>query len=478
MTDDKSDQAKFNDDSAKSAADRAREALHYVEREEPQREAPKQEAPKQDGSQSSGAGYDPKDCTRVPGAIGRVVDWIERDAMYPSRRLGLVTALGAGATVMAQRVQGPTGAGTHLYLMALAGTGTGKSFVLKALKNLLSAIGAIQLVVGEFKSSVSLVETLLRLPTFLAVIDEFGDYLARLVNPNSGSYENDIMRVMKEIVTLSWDYYPTPSSKNNPSVLIYAPSPSLVGTSTVESFYGATRESQLPGGFLNRMVVIEEKQKTQQNPSHKINLEPPKELRAQFSPLFKPRSKLDELLKAPAEDIKMNVGVKFKPEIVVGWGLGAQAIFNELDQKTRNANKSDPLRDQLFMRVPENAIRLATIVAVGRGSRTVDAADIEWAHALALESAESMHAGFVKYSTDPLVFAGLVQRGKDMLRAAPDRCMTVRDFKRKIERHLKSKRDLDDLIKYLEEAEYIVQHTKAATRKGGRPSTVIELLAE
>jgi len=398
--------------------------------------------------------------------------------MYPSRRLGLVAALAAGATVMAQRVQGPTGAGTHLYLMALAGTGTGKSFVLKALRNLLSAIGAIQLVVGEFKSSVSLVKALLRLPTFLAVIDEFGDYLSRLVNPNSGSYENDIMRVMKEIVTLSWDYYATPSAKNDPSVLIYAPSPSLVGTSTVESFYGATRESQLAGGFLNRMVVIEEKEKTQQNPSHKISLEPPKELRTQFAPLFKPRNKLDDLLKAPAADIKVNVGLKFKPEIVVGWGHGAQAIFNELDQKTRNANKSDPLRDQLFMRVPENAIRLATIVAVGRGSPTVDVPDIEWAHALALESAESMHAGFVKYSTDPLVFAALVQRAKDLLGAAPRRCMTLRDFKRKMERHLKSKRDLDDLIKYLKDAEYIACHRKGPSKKGGRPSVVIELLSE
>src|SRR5262249_45669048 len=155
-----------------------------------------------------------------------------------------------------------------------------------------------------------------------------------------------------------------PSAKKDPSVLIYAPSPSLVGTSTVESFYGATRDSQLAGGFLNRMVVIEENGKTQQNPSHKINLEPPKELQAEFAALFKPRSKLDDLLKASAEDIKVNVGLRFKPEIVVGWGPGAQARFNELDQKTRNANKTDPLRDQLFMRVPENAIRLATIVAV------------------------------------------------------------------------------------------------------------------
>jgi hypothetical protein len=461
-------------DDAKSAADRAREALHEAERpEEPQQEAG---APRQD--RSTTAGYDPNDLTRVPGAIGGVVDWIERDAMYPSRRLGLVAALGAGATVMAQRVQGPTGAGTHLYLMGLASTGTGKSFALKALKNLLSTIDAIQLVVGEFKSSVSLVETLLRFPAFLAVIDEFGDYLARLVNPNSGSYENDIMRVMKEVVTLSWDYYPTPNAKGHPSVLIYAPSPSLVGFSTVESFYGATRESQMAGGFLNRMVVIEEREKTQQNPAHKVNLEPPKELRAAFAALFNPRFELEKLLQASMDELKVNVGVKFKPEIVVGWGRGAQAIFNEMDQTTRNANKTDPLRDQLFMRVPENAIRLATIVAPLRGSRTVDVADMEWAHALALESAESMHAGFVKYSIDPLAFAGLVQRGKDMLRAAPDKCMTMRDFKRKIERHLRSKRDLDELLKYFEEAEYIACRLKDPTKKGGRPSIVIELLPE
>jgi hypothetical protein len=108
----------------------------------------------------------------------------------------------------------------------------------------------------------------------------------------------------------------------------------------------------------------------------------------------------------------------------------------------------------------------------------VDVPDIEWAHALALEGAESMHAGFVKYSTDPQEFAGLIQRVLDLLRVAPGKCMTERDLKRKLGRHLKRKKDLEEALQYLAEAEYLVCRQKPPTKQGGRTSYIVELLPE
>jgi hypothetical protein len=49
------------------------------------------------------------------------------------------------------------------------------------------------------------------------------------------------------------------------------------------------------------------------------------------------------------------------------------------------------------MRVCENAVRLATILAVGRGSRTVDREDIQWAIRVAERSFDAMVGGVDKY---------------------------------------------------------------------------------
>ena len=51
-------------------------------------------------------------------------------------------------------------------------------------------------------------------------------------------------------------------------------------------------------------------------------------------------------------------------------------------------------------------IRLATIIAFGRYSRTVDQLDMQLARELARESAETLHEGVLKYTEDPQSFAG------------------------------------------------------------------------
>jgi hypothetical protein len=60
--------------------------------------------------------FDEKDLTRVPGIVGRMVDWIEAASLYPNRPLALGTSLVTVGTLMGQRVAGPTQGSTHLYV--------------------------------------------------------------------------------------------------------------------------------------------------------------------------------------------------------------------------------------------------------------------------------------------------------------------------------------------------------------------------
>jgi hypothetical protein len=64
----------------------------------------------------------------------------------------------------------------------------------------------------------------------------------------------------------------------------------------------------------------------------------------------------------------------------------------------------DSTRFELGMRSAEIAVRLAAVVAVGRGSATVDLEDIDWGIRLARVSFEAMCGGWAKYKREYLEF--------------------------------------------------------------------------
>jgi hypothetical protein len=466
-------------DDAKTAAERAREALHGAERpEQGSQQHARQEPPKQDSDSS--AGYDPKDLTRVPGAVGRFVDWVESDAMFPSRRLALGAAVEVVGTLGGHRVRGPTGAGTHLYTVELAPTGEGKSAPLAAVLQALDAVGAGILSAGEMRSSVGLIDTLKKQPVFLACIDEFGDFLQQLTSAKSGSnYGVDTLGALKKVFTLSYQPYISPASKEQKSVRIFAPAPSILGFSTREAFYVAIREKQTAGGLLSRFLIIDEQQPTQFNPNYKRALELPPALRHALKGLYKPRDVMMDLLDKKLEEITTIVGTWFKPEIEMQWGPGAEAVFFELVREMRK--EADPLRRNLFIRVPEIAIRLATIAAYGRGSRTVDAPDVRWAQALAREGAETLHRGILEHSIDPQDFPvqcrTVIKLVRDSLTRSEDGnpFLSVRLLNRAFLPFTRRGGDLEQVLKYLIEAEQIKRYHRST---GGRPAFVVELLPD
>jgi hypothetical protein len=68
------------------------------------------------------------------------------------------------------------------------------------------------------------------------------------------------------------------------------------------------------------------------------------------------------------------------------------------------ANKTNQQRYELSMRGPENAVRLATILACGQGSSAVSRRDIEWGVKLADLSFEAAIGGVEKFMQEYLEF--------------------------------------------------------------------------
>ncbi len=91
--------------------------------------------------------------------------------------------------------------------------------------------------------------------------------------------------------------------------------------------------------------------------------------------------------------------------VQVGWGRGdAKELYYDHSRKMDREETSDRRRYELSMRVCENAVRLATVIAVGRGSTTVEVEDMRWGLALAQQAYEAIVGGVRQYMTEYLHF--------------------------------------------------------------------------
>jgi hypothetical protein len=225
--------------------------------------------------------------------------------------------------------------------------------------------------------------------------------------------------------------------------------------------------NRLPGGLLNRHLIIRGRDRpplqTRADGSWMLPEALKEELKGFYRPRLKPKpaETAEEIL---AEDLD---DWSFEPEVRMGWGAGAAQIWTGLVHGLQK--ERDSLRANLFARVPEMTVRIATIVAFGRYSTTVDELDMKLARALVLESAESLHEDVLKYTVDPQGFASLCQKIMDLATESDDKFISCRDLKRRCRTLLGKVGDIDGAIKHLIDEERLRKVVRQ-NPKGGQPS--------
>ena len=93
--------------------------------------------------------FNPDDLTQVPGVVGMLIDWTVKGALYPNRTLALGAALVTVGTLMGRRVMTPTRGVTHLYVVGVAESATGKQHPADCLKEALTVAGMSRVLCGE-----------------------------------------------------------------------------------------------------------------------------------------------------------------------------------------------------------------------------------------------------------------------------------------------------------------------------------------
>ncbi|KAB7788019.1 DUF3987 domain-containing protein [Methylorubrum populi] len=413
------------------------------------------------------AGELPRELEKPPGLIGALADFICDTSRRPQRALAIGAALTIVGTLAGRHIAGPTGSGTHLYVVGLAPTGAGKDH---ALQQVLAAMAAAECThfigPGQFISMPAVINFLSRAPLSVCAMDEFGSFLKRINSRKASSFEGAISGVLRTAWGSSFKPMPTPEWAGKSAQVILAPALSIYGVSTAEEFYGAMEGGDTSNGVLNRLLVVETRKR-------------PKDRSPRLDDPSFPAALVAALKAVPNRAGPMVFGQLQTPDHAppvyrVPWGPGAQAEFSELVEEINDLCDGDVMAQAFYARVAETTVRIATILAIGcDASRPVVTLDaLRWARGFAMWCARNLQRGGTEHIADSenQSTANAVRRA---IREAGGR-MKHRDLLRRLNHRVKN-RDLHEVIRSLAEAEHVLVE-KVTPEKGGPPTLWYSLL--
>jgi hypothetical protein len=331
-------------------------------------------------------------------------------ASLPDRWMALAGALSVCGKCLDRKVLGPRENSVVLFILILAESGAGKNHILNCIKIILEAVGLRDDFIGTGIASLQSVEQVLEgmggegaKPSVLVEIDEYGSFLNRISTKSQSGNVAEIPSILCSM----WGHSPQAVWKgsikmNKEMVEVYGPAFSLFGASTEPVFYKALKSKQISGGFISRHLIMNAGRGAERmiDPNYSwVNC--PKWLRKALREVAGPP--------APANNTPLigrggRVIWDFRR---IGWGPGAKDRWFDYDHSIRRKPSGEE-RD-VWIRVPEMALRIATIVAVFRGSWEVDLIDLEWAIGVAEYSAKKIIEGLAAHSSEDLEQVELIR---------------------------------------------------------------------
>ncbi|MCK1273806.1 bifunctional DNA primase/polymerase [Bradyrhizobium sp. 61] len=397
-----------------------------------------------------------------PGLVGDIMDWIAASTSSPSRPLALGPALGFVGTLAGRHHAGPTNLRTNLYIVALAPAGYGKDHPRKALSRLAVESGLDRYLGPEgFLSDSALRKTIEHNPSQLSLMDEFGAFIAKIMDRRAGTHQSSIRQMLMQMFTSADSLYKGTASAAESAVPIYNPNFSIYGTSTPHDFWPSMSGKGISDGFLPRWLVLTITGDPADGVEPKATLEPPTKL-------------IEDCRAIITHNGAGNLGDSSSRPIlrprVADWGVGAKERWMELRLAFRRRGEAcSPDLAALWTRTMEVALRVAHIVAIGvdpiRPVLTRDLVDwaaklmelstrhciVEVSDRLALNDKQAEYLKVRRW---------IKEAGSDGVTSSTLKKMVNGEF---------DLRRLNDITQQLLESKQIEQRF-ASTKTGGRPS--------
>jgi hypothetical protein len=292
--------------------------------------------------------------------------WMDATTDKPQRQI-TVNAVLALASVLAGRLYRSTnGNMSSAYFVTLAGTGVGKNYVKSAAKRFLDETGQIKLLSGSGNTSSGAVFTaLFTAPTHIQITDEFGKHLQMARKQKNGAMSDALAVLTEAFSDVNSVILPrnqslmaatTEQLAKHETRKVECPAITLFGIATPDQVYDNLTTSEIDDGFLNRLVVVEATEPVGAKRQRKFEAVP-QILIDWVKSIRQPRT--DSLLGLDtAYNLRPNhIAVQFDP---AAWQL-FEAFTDEIEQ---NELKGEYVEPKLTKRWNENALRIATALAV------------------------------------------------------------------------------------------------------------------
>ncbi len=380
-----------------------------------------------------------------PGLVGGIAEYVTATARKPQPTLALATALTVVGTAAGRRYAGPTGAGTHLYIVMLAKSGAGKDHPLDMAARLLEAADMGHHVgPSEFMSNQAVFKAVSRQPLLLSPMDELGSWLKKIGSRKAAGNENAITGVLRTLWGKSFARAPVPGWATQDMPPIYAPAFSILGAATPEEFFQSLEAGAADNGFLNRWILFSTGTRPAVQRPSADKFEIPDNIKAGLSEIYNVGGAMTRAT--------LHNGRADKAIVTAEWEGGEGGPLEA--EYLRWAAQMDDAGDgeSFYARVAEQALRLATIRAIGSDAHApvIDRACFDWGRDVALWATEAMLAQAGDHMSENQTQA---DRSRVLRAIRNAGTITQRDLTRKLTTF--KVREIEEIVKGLGEAELV-----------------------
>ena len=191
----------------------------------------------------------------VSGVLKTIQSWILENSWVPQPSFAFSASLALMGTLASRKFifQGST---TNLYLLNIAGSGSGKDFPQQSLKEILSLIHSDRLLgSGDYTSDASLMDSLASNPVRLDLMDEAGGILKSITSSKT-EYGGKMADILAELYTTSTSKYLGRALSEGIKGSCYRPHVNILASTTPTGFSEGVTIRAIEKGLLGRFLIF------------------------------------------------------------------------------------------------------------------------------------------------------------------------------------------------------------------------------
>ena len=401
------------------------------------------------------------------GLIHDIAHFINRRSVRPQPMLAVMAATAFIGALSGRKYQTETGLRTNVYIVGLAESGAGKEAARRGIDNLCLEVGASDFLGGgRLPSGAGVVTSLVKHPSRLFMLDEFGLMLQAMTGKRADPHKRDIITTLMVLYSAAGSVYrgaEYADQKDKPRFDIVNPNACVYATSTHNTFYGALNSGQGVDGTLSRLIVASSglHRPDRQRP----DLSPcPKRLADDLKSLIAYNPGGGNLSGSTGSDVD-----RFAQ--IVTMDSAVYDAWETLDDDMTD-HMTDAASRSVYSRVAENAAKLALIhaISVNHLAPKIGPESFAWGREIALWAANTMMREVSQHVADNDVEAE-INKVLNLIRAGGEEGISQREVLRSV-RTIR-KRELEGIIQRLYETGEIIMKERKNPR--GKSSMVFAI---